>query len=270
MRLTRSVLVCLALTIVAALHAQDVVPGRVIGQDALLIKSAAPNILEGRELNNPQGVALDTSLSPPAVYVSDAGNHRVLGWRNAASFQNGAPADVIIGQKDKISSSPNGPGLSGSNQSHGLYSPTGLVVDAHGNLYVVDSGNNRILRFDTPFSSSDPFGADQVLGQADFSTRGANQGGSVTATTLALNTNAGVLRGSMAFDSKGNLWVTDSGNHRVLRYPVDGTTGLVKTAATLALGQKDLTSNSTKASSTISPCSGIPPDWPSIPTTTCT
>jgi hypothetical protein len=31
-----------------------------------------------------------------------------------------------------------------------LCNPRGLTVDARGNLYVADSNNNRILRYDTP------------------------------------------------------------------------------------------------------------------------
>ena len=42
--------------------------------------SVNPNLVEGRELFAPSGIAMDTGVSPPIVYVSDSGNNRVLGW----------------------------------------------------------------------------------------------------------------------------------------------------------------------------------------------
>jgi len=38
----------------------------------------------------------------------------------------------------------------------GLFAPTGLVVDASGNLYVADTGNSRVLRFPAPFANYKP------------------------------------------------------------------------------------------------------------------
>src|SRR2546428_1785797 len=76
-------------------------PSRSIGHPRLLLTrtdgSINPNLVEGRELYVPQAVALDTSVSPPVLYVSDTVNSRVLGWRNASDFQNGSKADFVIG-----------------------------------------------------------------------------------------------------------------------------------------------------------------------------
>ena len=227
---------------------QNLVLGRVLGQNSLtsIYTSAAPNIVEGREMTSPQGVALDTSVSPPIVYVSDTGNNRVLAWHDASSFNNGAFADFAIGQKDLVS---NGYG-SGKD---GLREPGGLVVDAQGNLWVMDAHNSRILRFPKPFSQTAPAKmADLVIGQPGFTTTDANHGG-ISATSLALVVGGCSvqvepdrlcpLRGSMAFDGSGNLWVTDSGNHRVLRYPVDpANAGKVLTTADRVLGQTDFAS----------------------------
>lgn len=213
---------------------QNLVLGRVLGQNSLtsIYTSAAPNIVEGREMTSPQSVALDTSASPPIVYVSDTGNNRVLAWHDASSFNSGAFADFAIGQKDLVS---NGYG-SGKD---GLREPGGLVVDAQGNLWVMDAHNSRILRFPKPFSQTAPAKmADLVIGQPGFTTTDANHGG-ISATSLSLV----VGGGSMAFDSSGNLWVTDSGNHRVLRYPVDpANAGKVLTTADRVVGQTDFAS----------------------------
>src|SRR6267378_8189814 len=133
---------------------------RVVGHPRLTLTTASPNLVEGRELNAPQGIAIDASVNPPILYVSDTGNNRVLAWLNASQFANGAPADVVIGQKDKFTTFAQGPG---TKFSVGLSSPTGLAVN-NGNLYVVDSGNNRILRFPTPTSQTDQL-PDLVIGQ---------------------------------------------------------------------------------------------------------
>jgi cytosine/adenosine deaminase-related metal-dependent hydrolase len=69
-----------------------------------------PNLVEGREFYNPQGIALDLSTNPPALYVADTGNNRVLGFRNANSFANGQKADIVVGQPDLVTTLAAGPG----------------------------------------------------------------------------------------------------------------------------------------------------------------
>ena len=65
---------------------------------------ATPNLVDAVGLANPVAVAIDTSASPNHIYVADSDNERVLGWNDAASFGNGAPADLVIGQPDFLSS----------------------------------------------------------------------------------------------------------------------------------------------------------------------
>ena len=43
--------------------------------------------------------------------------------------------------------------------------------------------------------------------------------------------------------ARGNLWVADGGNNRVIRYPYDSASGEILKAADLVLGQPDLYSN---------------------------
>src|SRR5690242_4266148 len=66
----------------------DPLPSRVIGQNSVEVSNVNPNLVEGREFFAPEAVALDMSTRPPGLYVADAGNNRVLGFRNAASFGN--------------------------------------------------------------------------------------------------------------------------------------------------------------------------------------
>jgi len=65
-------------------------PSRVLGhpnpEQISNVVSFTPNLVEGRELYQPEGIALDASVTPPIVYVSDTGNNRVLAWKNATRF----------------------------------------------------------------------------------------------------------------------------------------------------------------------------------------
>ena len=221
------------------------VPSRVVGHARLQLVSGAPNLVEGRELNSPVGVAVDTSVSPPILYVADTGNNRVLVWRNARAA-NGSKADIVVGQNDFFATAPLGPGTS---SSVGLRSPTGLAVDRRGNLYVMDTGNNRILRYsrvtDLPADLIQP---NMVIGQTSFSSAQSNQGNPApTAKSLSFVSGNTALTASMQFDSAGNLWVADAGNARVLRYAANDLTDSSPNGpeADLVVGQASLTERQT-------------------------
>ncbi|MDP9053826.1 MAG: hypothetical protein M3N93_05930 [Acidobacteriota bacterium] len=213
-------------------------PTRVLGQDSIQVSSFNPNLVEGRELYVPEGIALDTSTNPPALYVSDTANNRVLGFRSATTFANGQPADVVLGQADFISTFSQGPGHA---LTTGLHSPTGVAVDSKGNVYVVDTGNNRILRFPQPFSQAGQILPDFVLGQTSFSSGDTNQGGSVSAASLSFVSSTVLLQAFLTFDASGNLWVSDAGNNRVLRFnsSVLGAQASSGPPADIVLGQDD-------------------------------
>ena len=233
----------------------NTVPTREVGQpttpelllNPFAVPNANPNLVEGREFYSPTGIALDTSVSPPSIYVADTGNHRILAWKNAVNFANGKFADLVIGQLDFFSTGPNGPGVTGG-VSTGFNTPTGLAVD-QGDLYVADSGNNRVLRFRKPFAAlPGQLVPDLCIGQASFNTRTVNYpGGQATAPTangIALN-NGTVFTGAITFDTQHNLWLTDAGNNRVLRYAAaDVAKGGFATTigATLEIGQLDFIS----------------------------
>jgi len=237
---------CAVVLLVAGLDAQVTLnpnPSRAIGHNWTVPKSTAPNLVEGREFNSPHAVAIDARANPPILYVSDLGNNRVLAWRNISSAREGAFADLVIGQRDKFSTWAWGPGTPAYRS--GLTAPGGLTVDAQGNLYVVDTGNNRILRFPKPFEQpEDALIPDLVIGQTSLNTNAPNTGG-LSASTIAVNTGSKLYRTALGFDGLGNLYFTDAGNHRVLRYPshVLGTGAANGPAADIVLGQTDLGSN---------------------------
>ncbi len=236
-------------------------PARVFGQPGAPRSLAelaspltiAPNLAEARSLFRPNSVAVDTSADPPVLYVADTGNHRVLAWRDATLAQMARPADLVIGQRSFDTSAPlNITAAQGFTSA--LWAPTSVAVDAEGNLFVADAGNNRILRFPRPFEQPEGelIRADLVIGQLDLKSNLANRSSSASAppTASSIKTNAssigGVQNASLTFDAEGNLWFSDSGNHRILRYPAGAVRGPSNTeeggeeiAADLVLGQAD-------------------------------
>jgi uncharacterized protein (TIGR03437 family) len=226
-------------------------PSREFGQARLFnpVTSGTPNLVEGRELNGPLSLAFAPS---GALYVVDTNNHRVLAWRSSSSLTKGNAADKVLGQRDFSSTIVQGGPQ--TDLSSGLTLPSSAAVDSAGNLYVIDSGNNRIVRYPNPFNqTTDPPSLDLVIGQKTQSSgRSPNEGLlKPTSKTLAFSSGGSVLRAAITFDAQGNLWVTDAGNNRVLRFPVAQlAAGTIEPAADLVLGQPDFISN------TVAPCSG--------------
>ena len=148
----------------------------------------------------------------------------------------------MIGQYDMISTTVN------ANTPPWLNSPGGLAVDRNGNLYVIDTGNNRILRFPTPATHTAPQTPDLVIGQASLTSGNQPNEGKTAPTekTIATTASGGVANtSSLAFDAQGNLWFADTFNNRVLRYPASalGAGAPNEPAADIVLGQTDFISN---------------------------
>ena len=81
-------------------------------------------------------------------------------------LRNGTPPQGVLGQPDLT-------GTSIKLNARGMYLPAGLAVDQSGRLWVVDSRNNRVLRFDNAASKPNGASADGVLGQSDFTSNSA-------------------------------------------------------------------------------------------------
>jgi sugar lactone lactonase YvrE len=164
------------------------------------------------------GTALATSNpdNSPRVVVPDFGNNRVLIYNHPVA--NGQRADVVLGQPDFTTAT------SATTQTT-MFAPSAYAVDKNGNLYIADSGNCRILQFKPPFV--DGQAANAVIGQPDFTT---TCGGTASASVIGSAT-------GVVIDKSGALWVSDTGNNRVLRFKSPFKT------ADIVLGQVDFTSN---------------------------
>jgi hypothetical protein len=178
--------------------------------------------------NLPFAVAIDRSVFPNHVYLSDYSNNRVLGWANESALVSGAPADIVFGQPDFTSNLCNG---GSTPTASSLCGARGVAVDSAGNLYVVDQSNGRVLIYFTPFTTDTV--ADQVIGQPNFTSGGCSNPSNTVASATSLCVPTGV-----SLDGSDNVYVADFGNNRVLEYNTPLTTDAV---ADMVIGQANFT-----------------------------
>ncbi|MHB8244167.1 MAG: NHL repeat-containing protein [Acidimicrobiales bacterium] len=142
-----------------------------------------------------------------AIFVADAGNHRVLGWSGEPS--TGCAADIVVGQPSfdlafEYPYQPQGPRC--------FRFPYAVASSPQGSLVVADTSNNRIAVFDDAAATfaSDPKGAsaDKVLGQPDFDANGENRWDRVAMDSFCWPYGLSIRGGFMA--------VADSGNNRAM------------------------------------------------------
>jgi len=201
----------------------------VIGQPNVISHTANTNGISASSLNFPTGVAVDAQ---GRLYVADAGNNRVLEY--TAPLTSDMAANGVFGQGGSFTTTAVLPVTAAS-----LRGPFGVALDTQGRLYVTDNGNNRVLGYDTPLTSTT---AQRVFGQGgSFTTNTANQGGLGPAS----------LKGptGVALDTQGHLYVADWENNRVLEY----TTPLTSTTADQVFGQPNFTSGNYNITGIVTP-----------------
>ncbi len=148
-------------------------------------------------LEGPVGLAIDAAGN---VYIADSGNARI---------RRVGPDGVI--RTFAGCGGKGGGGCAGDGGPVSLAhfaSPRGMAKDAAGNLYVADEQNHRVRRISRDGTVTTVAGN----GESWFS----GDGGPATEARLS-------FPADVAVDGAGNLYIADSGNHRVRRVLPDGT-----------------------------------------------
>jgi sugar lactone lactonase YvrE len=174
---------------------------RVYGQlGSFATSTANKGGISANSFSNPYSVAVDSS---GGLYVSDISNNRVLHF----PADGNTTADRVYGQFGSFTS---GTTNKGGISADSLNGPDGMTIDPFGGLYLADTYNNRVLHYPTGSTT-----ADRVYGQlGSFST-----GNPIGISADSLTTPYGVI-----LDPTGGLYISDSGNNRILHYPINSTT----------------------------------------------
>ncbi|CAF0747257.1 unnamed protein product [Adineta steineri] len=164
-------------TLYCSMFRRDKIIKRWLDDSELISTTAAGTGRSGsnsNELYGPKGIFVDVNFD---LYVADCDNHRIQLFKHGEL--NGT---TIVGKGS-------------SNNIISLYYPTGIALDADKYLYIVDRGNDRIIR-------SGPNSFRCIIG--------CNGEGSQS-HQLSSPT-------SLSFDSYGNIFITDSDNHRIQKF----------------------------------------------------
>jgi hypothetical protein len=139
------------------------------------------------------------------LIVADTGNRRVLVW-DAVPERHGAPADLVLGQRDFGVRDDDG---GGQDPASGMRWPHGVAL-ADGRLFVADAGLSRIMCW-SAFPRRNGQACDFVLGQSNFGGRNHNAG--------AYHPTAGTLNMPYGLCATGDqLILADTANSRLLGF----------------------------------------------------
>lgn len=150
----------------------------------------------------PSAVAVDAS---GVLYFAEMHSHRV---------GKVGPDGKLVVVAGGTQSTPDGPKAFGYNgdgiaaTKALLYKPAGIALDSAGNLYIADQGNHRIRKVTPDGAISTIAGT----GQAGYN------GDNIAATNALLSSPCDVK-----VDSKGNIYIADTGNNRIRRVSPGGT-----------------------------------------------
>ena len=150
------------------------------------------------QLNSPHGIALDATGN---LYIADYSNNRVR------RITAGGIITTIAGNGTVGGGGDGGPAISAQ-----LNLPRGIAVDSTGNVFIADSGNNRVRKV-TPAGIISTIAGNGI---SSFS----GDGGPATAAAIWVPTD-------IAVDTSGNLFIADGGNHRVRKV----SSGVISTVA---------------------------------------
>lgn len=162
------------------------------------------------QLTGPRGLALDAAGN---LFIADSGNHVVR----------------RIGAADRIVTTVAGTGSRGFSGDGGkaiwarLNTPTAVAFDSYGNLYIADTLNHRIRKVTKAgvIVTVAGSGAVSSVGRGTGGFGFSGDGGPAVQAQLSIPE-------GVAIDSKGNVYIADTGNDRIRK--VD-TKGIIRTVA---------------------------------------
>ena len=130
-------------------------------------------------LSSPNGIFVGINFG---LYVADCNNDRVQLFNNGSLYATTSAGNGSIG-------------------TISLNHPTDVILDGNNYLFILDSGNSRIV-------ADGPYGFHCIAACSSGSGNGADQ-----------------LNGpqSLAFDNQGSLYVTDNGNNRIQKFDMIGS-----------------------------------------------
>lgn len=160
------------------------------------------------ELNDPEGIAVDAAGN---IYIADTGDNRI----REIPARSGKIVAFAGNWSNPICTNPTsacGDGGSAVNASFGV-GPVGIAVDHKGNVYIADTGDNRVRVVNTSTSVINAFAGNGNQCTPIYGACG-DTGSALTATM-------GPPRG-LAVDASGNLYIADSKDNRI-RFVSSGT-----------------------------------------------
>lgn len=143
-------------------------------------------------INTPLGIFVDSSDN---LYIADGNNSRIRKVDTSGNIS------TVVGTSAGFS------GDNGLATSAQINSPFGVGVDSAGNIYIGDTGNQRIRKVDTSGTITTFAGTGSA----------GNGGDGGAATSAQINTPMQVVA-----DGSGNIYITDYGNSRIRKIDTNG------------------------------------------------
>ncbi len=154
------------------------------------------------QLNMPSGLAMDMQGN---LYIADSGDDRIR--MLAAGY-----ITTVAGTGSQCGSSTSTCGDGASALLASFSNPTGLFVDSASNLWVADTGDNRVREITWAYGAAPGQGLISTVAGTGNACGGGNQacGDGSVATSASLNAPRAIV-----VDAGGNLYVADTSDSRI-------------------------------------------------------